>query len=126
MARSRKVRRSAAPALMRARSSGQKRTVCRISDSFPAVFSFTWFTNSFRRAPRNSWAWMRKSRPRLSTWAVMVPWVRWKAMSSLSPRARWDRAPARKPMASSRLVFPWAFSPQMTLTPGENWAENWV
>ena len=118
MAWSRKARRSAAPALMRARSSGQKRTVCKIPASSPAVLSFTWFTKSFRRPPRKSWASMRKSRPRLSAWAVTVPWSRWKEMSSRSPRARWDRAPERKPMASKRLVLPWAFSPPDDVHPG--------
>ena len=87
--------------------------------SSAAVLHFTWLTNSRRRAPRKSWTSSRKSRPRLVTSAVMVPRSRWKESSSLSPLARWDRAPERKPMASSRFVLPWAFSPQITLTPGE-------
>ena len=106
MAWSRKARRSAAPDLIRARSSGQKRTVWTMPSSSPAVLHLTWLTKSFRRLPRKSWASMRKSRSRLSARAVMVPRSRSKEMSSLSPRARWDRAPERKPMASSRLVLP--------------------
>ena len=46
-----------------------------------------------------------------------------KRISSRSVRVRWDFPVDRQTMASRRLVFPWAFSPQMTLHEGSGRSE---
>jgi len=58
----------------------------------------------------------RPSREKISPWRTKPSAP--KRMSSLSVLVRWLLAQERQQRASRRLVFPWAFSPQMTLQAG--------
>jgi hypothetical protein len=100
---------------MRLRSSGQKKTVLNTWERAAALLAATRFTRRRRRRSRKRSASSRKSRSREKT----RPWS-WAAeasnrMSSRSVRAREERPQERYCTASSKLVLPSAFSPQITL-----------
>ena len=120
-----KRRRADAPSLMSCRSSGQKKTVfrtalrsdaARTGTSLMVILFFLPKPTSIRLTKSRSREWIEPSR-----WNPSCS----KRMSSRSVRVRLDFPVDRQTMASSRLVFPWAFSPQMTLQVGSkrtSWA----
>ena len=111
-------RRSEAPARMICRSSGAKNTVLSTCPRAAADRAGTPLTVIFRLRPRTDSIRLINLRSRL----VMLPSMRKpsasKRISSRSPRVLGERPQERQQMASRRLVFPWAFSPQITLHTG--------
>ena len=114
-------RRAAAPSLMSWRSSGEKNTVFSTPLSSAADLAGTLLTLIFffRPAPASMRLIKSRSRARMAPSSKNPPSPN--RISSRSVRVRWDLPQERQTTASSRLVLPWAFSPQITLQTG--WKE---
>ena len=111
-------RRAAGPSRMSCRSSGQKKTVFSTALSSEALLAGTLLTAMCFFLPNPASNWLRKSLPLVWMEPARRKPASPKRTSSRSDRVRWDFPVDRHTMASSRLVFPWAFSPQMTLHTG--------
>ena len=88
-------RRASAPSRIRYRSSGQNKTVLRMPDSSPAVFSPTPLERSLRRVPRCRSASSTIFLPRLVSSALIKALSTPCRISSRSYRARWEEADER-------------------------------
>ena len=111
-------RRAAAPSRMSWRSSGEKKTVFNTPLSSEADLAGTLLTLIFffRPAPASMRLINARSRVRTVPSSRNPPSPN--RISSRSVRVRWDLPQERQTTASSRFVFPWAFSPQITLHTG--------
>ena len=117
MAMSKKFRLSPGPSLIRERCSGQNKTVRKIPTTSETLPTFTRLCSMRRRCPgiMRTVMFCLRSKAVKSTEISALSAPKRIISSSWTVRKLFPKAV--KPIASSRLVFPWALAPHKMLTP---------